>query len=123
VPTTGYGPRVASVVGLCSGAYRLSKRRVASFCQEVLGVPLAVGEICRIEQTVTQAVTPAVEAAQLYVQTHDTNVDETLWWEHQHRRWLWTVVTAQVSVFAIATTGSRGVSNLAGRAVYGDCHQ
>lgn len=111
VPNTGYGPRLASVVALGSGAYRMSKRMVASFCQEVLGVSLAVGEVCRIEQTVTQAVAPAVAEVHLYVQTHDTNVDETPWWEHQHRRWLWTVVTAQVSVFAIAT--SRGAAVLA----------
>ncbi len=111
VPNTGYGPRLASVVALSSGAYRMSKRMVASFCQEVLGVSLAVGEVCRIEQRVTQAVAPAVAEVHLYVQTHDTNVDETPWWEHQHRRWLWTVVTAQVSVFAIAT--SRGAAVLA----------
>jgi transposase len=111
VPNTGYGPRLASVVALGSGAYRMSKRMVASFCQEVLGVSLAVGEVCRIEQTVTQAVAPAVAEVHLYVQTHDTNVDETPWWEHQHRHWLWTVVTAQVSVFAIAT--SRGAAVLA----------
>jgi hypothetical protein len=58
VPPTCYGPRLASVVALWSGTYRMSKRRVASFCREVLGVEVAVGEICRIEQTVTQAVTP-----------------------------------------------------------------
>jgi transposase len=84
----------------------MSKRMVASLCRDVLGVELAVGEICRIEQMVTEAVAPVVEEAQLYVQTGDTNVDETPWNEHHQRRWLWTVVTAQVSVFAIAT--SRG---------------
>jgi len=110
VPPTCYGPRLASVVALCSGAYRMSKRRVASFCREVLGVEVAVGEICRIEQTVTQAVAPAVADALLYVQTHDTNVDETPWWEHDQRRWLWTVVTVQVSVFAVAA--SRGAAVL-----------
>jgi transposase len=65
VPTTCYGPRLASVVGLCSGAYRMSKRMVASVCQDVLGVELAVGEICKIEQMVKQAVAPAVEEAAL----------------------------------------------------------
>jgi transposase len=110
VLNTCYGPRLASVVALCSGAYRMSKRMVANFCREVLGVEVAVGEICRIEQTVTQAIAPAVEEAQLYVQTHDTNVDETPWREQHQRRWLWAVVTAQVSVFAIAT--SRGAAVL-----------
>src|SRR6266852_8074702 len=119
VPGQSYGPRLASVVALGSGAYRMSKRMVASLCREVLGVELAVGEICRIEQTVTQAVVPAVEEAQLYVQTQDTNVDETPWWEHEHRRWLWTVVTAQVSVFALATTRGAAVLQVLLGAVYG----
>ena len=111
VLNTCYGPRLGSVVALCSGAYRMSKRLVASFCRDVLGVELAVGEISRIEQRVTQAVAPAVEEAALYVQTHDTNVDETLWKEQNHRRWLWTVVTVQVSVFTVAP--SRGATVLA----------
>src|SRR5713226_6606474 len=63
VLNTCYGPRLGSVVALCSGAYRMSKRLVASFCRDVLGVELAVGEISRIEQRVTQAVAPAVEEA------------------------------------------------------------
>ena len=33
---TCYGPRLASVVALCTGAYRMSKRMAASFCREVL---------------------------------------------------------------------------------------
>jgi len=68
---------LARVGALCSGAYRMSKRRVARLCREVLGVELAVGEICGIEQRGTQAVAPAVAEAQLYVQTQDTNVAET----------------------------------------------
>src|SRR5262249_8453328 len=54
VPAQSYGPRLASVSALCSGAYRLSKRKIASFCRDVLGIPLAVGEVCKSEQTVRQ---------------------------------------------------------------------
>ena len=97
------GPRLASMVALCSGAYRMSKRMVASFCREVLRIELSVGEICQIEQTVTQAVAPAVEEAAVYVQSCDANIDETPWQERHQRRWLWTMVTTQVSVFTIAT--------------------
>ncbi len=60
VPTTSYGPRLASLVALCSGAYRMSKRMVASFCTDVLGVPMAVGEVCQVEQTVATALDPPV---------------------------------------------------------------
>jgi transposase len=82
-----YGPRLASVVALCSGAYRMSKRMVASFCRDVLGVELSVGEICQLEQAVSRAVAPAVEEAHLYVQSCDTNIDETPWKERYQRRW------------------------------------
>ena len=106
VPRSGYGPRLASIVALCSGAYRLSKRQIASFCQDVLGIALTVGAICKLEQGVKQALRPAVTQARAYVQTQDTNVDETPWRERARRRWLWTAVTAKVSVFQIAP--SRG---------------
>ena len=110
IAPTCYGPRLASVVALCTGGYRMSKRMVASFCREVLGIELSLGEICQIEQTVTKAVTPAVEEAAVYVQSCDLNIDETQWKERGKRRTLWTMVTTQLSVFTI-TTG-RGVAVL-----------
>jgi transposase len=97
-----YGPRLASIVALCTGGYRMSKRMVMSFCREVLGIEVSVGEICQIEQTVTQAIAPAVEEAAVYVQSWDANIDETPWKEQCQRRWLWAMVTAQVSVFTVA---------------------
>jgi transposase len=100
---TCYGPRLASIVTLCTGGYRMSKRMVVSFCREVLGIELSVGEICQIEQTVTKAVAPAVEEAAVYVQSCDLNIDETTWKERHKRRTLWTMVTTQLSVFTIAT--------------------
>jgi transposase len=100
---TCYGPRLASIVALCTGGYRMSKRRVVSFCREILGIELSVGEICQIEQTVTKAVTPAVEEAAVYVQSCDLNVDETTWKERWKRRTVWTLVTTQLSVFTVAT--------------------
>jgi transposase len=113
VPSHGYGPRLASLIALCSGAYRMSKRQVASFRRDVLGIPVAVGEVCKIEQRVKRALRPAVAQARAYVQSLDTNVDETPWPERSRRRWLWTVVTPQVSVFQIAP--SRGAPVLCER--------
>lgn len=115
VPTTGHGPRLASIVALCSGAYRMSKRRVAHLCTEVLGVPLALGAICEVEQTVAQAVEPSVQEARAYVQSQDANVDETAWWEQGGRRVLWVVVTQWVSVFALrAARGAKVLWELLG---------
>lgn len=111
-----YGPRLASIVALCTGGYRMSKRMVVSFCREVLGIELSVGEICQIEQTVTKAVAPAVEEAAIYVQSCDLNIDETTWKEQRKRRTLWTLVTTQLSVFTIATgRGAAVLQKLVGK--------
>jgi transposase len=103
IAPTCYGPRLASIVALCTGSDRMSKRMAMSFCREVLGIKLSVGEVSQIEQTVTQAVAPAVEEAAVYVQSCDLNIDETPWKERQKRRTLWTMVTTKLSVFAITT--------------------
>lgn len=63
VAPTCYGPRLASIAALCTGGYRMSRRMAMSFCREVLGIELSLGEISQIEQTVTNAITPAVEEA------------------------------------------------------------
>lgn len=110
VPPLGYGPRLASLVGLCSGAYRMSKRRVANFCTDVLRVPLALGEVCHVEQTVATALELPVQEARTYIQGQDANVEETPWRQQQRRAWLWVVVTQGVSVFCIRA--SRGAQVL-----------
>lgn len=46
----------------------MSKRRVASFCTDVLRVPMALGEICHVEQTVATALEVPVQEARTYVQ-------------------------------------------------------
>ena len=76
---------------------------VVSLCREGLGIEVSLGEISQIEQTVTNAVAPAVEEAAVYVQSWDLNIDETPWKERWKRRTLWTMVTTQLSVFTITT--------------------
>jgi hypothetical protein len=88
----------------------MSKRMVESFCTDVLGVPMALGEVCQVEQTVAQALVLPVQEARTYVQTQAANVDETTWWEQLRRSYVWVAVTQWVSVFYIRT--SRGAKVL-----------
>jgi transposase len=46
-PPSSYGPRLASLIALSSGAYRLSKRKVVSLCRDVFGIGLAVGAVSK----------------------------------------------------------------------------
>jgi transposase len=120
VPLSGYGARLSSIVALCTGAYRLSKRMAARFCGEVLGVPMALGEVCRVEQTVVQALEAPVQEARTYVQSQVANVDETMWWEQRRRGYLWVAVTQGVSVFVIRTSrGAKVLRELLGEAYGG----
>lgn len=106
---------MASLGGLCSGAYRMSKRRVASFCTEGLRVPMALGEVCQDEQTVATALEPPVQEARPYVQGQAANVDETPWRQPQRRARLWVVVTQGVSGFCLrAARGAKVLWELLG---------
>jgi transposase len=110
VPRGSFGPRLQSIVALCTGAYRMSKRMVVSFLADVLGVEISLGEVCQVEQTVAQALDPPVQQARVYVQSQAANVNETTWWEQGRRGWLWVAVTSWVSVFFIRL--SRGAKVL-----------
>lgn len=116
VPTTGYGPRLTSIVALCSGAYRMSKRMIAHFSHEVWGISLSIGEVCALEQIVTRAGQEPVDDVHDWVRWSDTNVDETRWREQQRRAYLWTVVTPQASVYAIRRSrGAKVLHELLGK--------
>jgi transposase len=111
VPVGGFGPRVQAITALCTGAYHLSKRTTQSVLEDLFGVSLGLGTVANLEQATAQAVAESVAEAQAYVQAQPAAyADETGWREGQHRAWLWTVVTAWVTVFAIRLSRSGQVA-------------
>jgi|TARA_B100001971_G_C18209666_1_gene549842 transposase len=110
VPRRAFGPRLQSWVGLLSGAYRLSKRNIVTLMGDAFGVNLSLGTVSQLEQEVSAAITAPVEAARAYVQQQPVvNIDETGWRERGTKAWLWTAVSASVTVFAIRRRRSREV--------------
>jgi transposase len=110
VPTGGQGPRLQAVLALMTGAYRMSKRMVETFCADVLRVPVCAGQVCASEVETAAATDPAVQELREYVQSQPANVDETGWWQKQQRGWLWAVVTQAVTVFTIALSRAAAVA-------------
>ena len=101
VPSGTYGPRVHATVALCTGVYRLSKRMTQQMMSEVFGVPMSVGTLSPLEQTMTAAVTAPVEEARTYVHEQAVaHLDETSWRQGGKHAWLWVAVTSWVTVFA-----------------------
>jgi transposase len=110
VPSGGQGPRLQGAVALLTGAYRLSKRQVESLCTDLLGVPLSAGQVCAVEAEVVAATAPVITELRTYVQGESANVDETGWWQKEHRGWLWSLVTRGVTVFVLALSRSAQVA-------------
>ena len=111
VPTGGFGPRVQAITALCTGAYHLSKRTTQSVLEDLFGVSMGLGTIANLEQATVQAVAEPVAEARAYVQAQPAAyLDETGWREGQQRAWLWTAVTAWVTVFVVRRSRSGKVA-------------
>ena len=102
MPRRPFGARLTAVVALLSGRYRLSRREVRQLLQDLWAVRVSLGAVVRQEQAQSAALAPVVEEARAAVQQAAVvNMDETGWRQEQQRAWLWTVVTAELTVFRI----------------------
>jgi transposase len=102
VPRRPFGVRLTAVIALLSGRYRLSRREVRQMLQDLWAVRVSLGAVVRQEQAQSAALAPVVEEARTVVQQAAVvNMDETGWRQAQQRAWLWTVVTAELTVFRI----------------------
>jgi transposase len=111
VPTGEFGPRVQAITALCTGAYHLSKRTTQDLMQDVFGVSMGLGTVANLEQATVQAVATPVAEARAYVQAQPAAyVDETGWREGRARAWLWTAVTACVTIFLVRLSRSAKVA-------------
>jgi hypothetical protein len=106
----GYGERVRAIVGLLSGAYRLSHQQVQELLSTLWNLPMSTGSINRIRQEVSEAVSESVTAAIAYVQqSEQAHIDETSWRQHngdgenseRKQAWLWVATTGTVSVYQV----------------------
>ncbi len=102
VPTGAFGPRLQALVGLFTGGYRVSKRNTVQLLSDCFGVQISLGSIKRLEDDLSAALAPAVEAAERYVGEQPVvGMDETGWRQAGKKAWLWTAVTSLVVVFTI----------------------
>jgi transposase len=109
-PAGGQGPRLLAALGLMTGAYRMSKRMVQTFCADVLGVPVCAGQVCASEAEVAGATDSTVAELRDYARTQPANVDETGWKQGGRQGWLWAVVTQAVTVFTVALSRAGSVA-------------
>ena len=121
VPTGSFGPRVQAITALCTGAYHRLKRPAQRALEDMFGVQMGLGTIATLAHAMVQAVAEPVAEARAYVQRQPAAyLDETGWREGQQRAWLWTAVTAWVTVFVVrASRGGKVAQELLGERFWG----
>lgn len=102
------GPRVLALCGLVVADCNVSRRKVRELLHHLLGIRVSLGALSESEETTNDAVAPAVDEARLHALGERVkHVDATSWSCAGAYRCLWTMATAAVTVFFIATDGTR----------------
>jgi transposase len=121
LPAGRFGPRVAATVAYLTGRCGVSKREAQEILGAVCHLEVGLGSIAALERQVSAAVAAPVAAAQAYVRTQPVvNADETSWQQQRTGCWLWTAVTALVTVFLVrASRSGQSARELLGAAYAG----
>jgi transposase len=102
-PAGCLGFRAQAALALLTGGVQLSRRPARLLAQELLGLPLSLGTLSRVEATVTAALAePYAEVARAVAAAPVVYCDESPWREPGEKPWLWTATTEAVSLFRIA---------------------
>ena len=111
VPEGNFGPRLTALVAICSGVYRLSKRKTGELLRDVCGVELSLGSISKLEQKTSDALWQPVQEARQHGQNQPiVHADETSWKQRGQKFWLWLMATSTVAVFLIRPSRSMKVA-------------
>ncbi len=103
VPTGCLGFRAQAAVAVLTGGAQITRRTTLTLLQELLGLPLSLGTLSRVEATVSAALAPAyAEVAAAVRAAPVVNCDETPWRAPDAKPWLWTAVTPTAVLFRIA---------------------
>jgi transposase len=120
VPSRAFGPSVDATVGTLLTVYRLSRRMVPDFLQDFFGLTMADGSVVKCQQAASQAIAQPVEDAHVAAMAAGVKyADETGWREARGRAFLWTVVTATITIFLIQARRTGEAAKKALGAVHG----
>jgi len=116
VPPGSFGPQTAATVAMLHGRYRLSDRETPALLHDLFGLPISLGSVVDLQQTVSAAIAPVYQHIQTSVQQQGhVHMDETGWKEAGKRRWLWVVVSAVATLFHVAASrGGKVITALLG---------
>ena len=108
VPTGQCGPRLAAFIGLLMGHYRQSKRRTATFLEDLLNIPCSAAWTVKIQKIVARAlVIPYEQLRSELCKQPQLFVDESPTKQKHDKAWLWVAVASTFAVFGVFMTRKR----------------
>ena len=111
VPEGMLGPRAQSMVGMLTGAYRLSIRQTQQLIAEWFGLDVSVGVLSGTQVAIGKTLAaPMAEIAAAARQAAVVHIDETGYPQQRERGWLWTLITPEVSLFRLQPQRTRAVA-------------
>jgi transposase len=120
VPPGSFGPQLVALVALLHGRYRLSTREITLLLEELWHIPLSLGSVPALDQTVSTALAPVYAEVQATVQEQAVvNVDETPWREQRQQRYLWVAVTVVATLFLVGRRSRAVLDRVLGTAFGG----
>lgn len=94
------GPHLLALIGVLSGAYRLSRRLVQGLLQAVFGLSISLGAISQSEAVLSAALEPIAQEEHKHIrQAPVVHSDETGHREKSQGQWMWVAIAGMVSVF------------------------
>ena len=111
IAASQFGPRLTAVIGILIGEKRLSKRQVKRVVKTLFDIDISVGAVVARQHEISTSLAPTYEAVSEQIhQSPNRNIDETPWAEAGQRAWLWSVVSADATVFQIAPRRDRATA-------------
>lgn len=102
------GPKLVALLALFVGVYQMSRRDARSMFSDVMGIPISLGTISKVEGQVAKLLEPAhTEAATLVKRARAKYVDATTWLRNAANRTLWVIGSRLATVFHIVDDGTR----------------
>src|SRR6187200_2428004 len=102
VSQKGFGVRAQALLSLLTSKYRLSKRLVQSWFKDVFQMPICLGSVSNVEQTVSQSLKLIHEEVFAAVQAEKIiHVDETGHKECNKSGWAWIASAPQYTYFML----------------------
>jgi transposase len=106
------GPNLVAFTAVLMGCFKQSKRRVAMFLDQMLGISCSPGWVVKMQHQATLALTPAYQEL-VKTLPHEPVLggDETPTKQGKDKAWLWVFVASTFTLFAARLTRKAEVLN------------